>query len=304
MSPSRPDSASSDDRPPVRRDRAWVEREYGAEKWPAVEAHLDGLLTGDEEISLSRAVAALSRAEYHRDFDPLDEQAAVFGGRTVGVPRAVALGGWRSLVVEGVIRACGERVDLVVELGSGWGRNLFDIWLAGGPTGARYVAAELTEAGRRVTERLAALDSRLTLDTLEFDFHSADLGRIAGVRSAVVFTAYAIHQIPRLSRDVFHEVGGIAQTVTCLHFEDFGWQTEGDGRKGSSAAYAERHDYNRDLVQSLREEADAGTIELESIQTEIVGVNPKAAASLAIWRTSGNRRGVGSSSGHQPDRLE
>ena len=51
-----------------------------------------------------------------------------------------------------------EETEVVVELGSGWGRNLFNVYLRCRRKDLRFVACEPADAGRRATELLCALE--------------------------------------------------------------------------------------------------------------------------------------------------
>jgi hypothetical protein len=267
------------------RDGARVAREYGEKKWPAVERTIAEVTAREEPgATLARVVAAVARNDWFGATSPSAEADAVVGGKLVRMPQSAAMGAYQHLVVETLLEACEPAPELVVELGAGWGRNLCSLWLAGAPREARYVAAEYTDAGRRAAERLAALEPELRLESHPFDFTSADLSALGRVERALVFSVHAIEQVPHVERPLFDAVRGLAQEVTCFHFEPVGWQCEGE-REGSSAEHAEKHDYNRNLVPVLREEEAAGLLELTELRPDVLGVTPFNATTLIGWRS-------------------
>ena len=271
----------------VTRDAAWVEREYGREKWPQVLAMIrEEIAEEGDEPSLSRVVSRVARREWYGDRGGLAAREAIFGGARASVPAAVAHGGHQRLIVESVIAACSPETDLVAELGSGWGYNLFNTWLGGGPADARYVAAEYTEAGREATCLLAALEDRLMLTTVEFDYHAPDRTEIDRATHAVVFTAHSIEQIPALPSGALEWIASLADRVTCVHLEPVSWQVE-DAAGGSSREYAERHDYNRNLIDTLRRAAADARLTIDLEVTDVVGENPENSTTLVVWRTAG-----------------
>lgn len=206
------------------------------------------------------------------------------GGLAVSVPQGLALGAYQSLVVETALEACRGGVDVVVELGSGWSRNLFLAWLAGGPREALYVGAELTDAGRLVADRVAALDPAFRFRSLAFDFAVPDLAPIAGHDRALVFTAHGADYVPELTTDLFEQVRSVAAEVMCVHFENFGWQV-GDGLLAESAReYALANDYNRNLYELLQREQDAGRIDLVALLPNVFGFHRRYLTSVAVWR--------------------
>ena len=267
---------------PVVRDAAWIEREYGREKWPAIERLVDEVV--EREDDLVRVVSEVVRRERYPQ-GPLARVEAVFGGGRTEVPAAVARGGYQALIVDTVLEHCSADTELVVELGSGWGRNLFLTWLGGGPRRARYVAAEYTAAGRRVAARLASLAPGLDMASIPFDYHAPDLGLVTAGRRALVFTAHSVEQIAHLPETVVDRVRGLADEVTCIHFEPVGWQFRKRDLEGSSERYAAEHDYSANLASLLQERARAGELELLAVIPEAVGVNPANATTVVVWRS-------------------
>lgn len=271
--------------PQLVRDREHVQREYGAEKWPAVLAMIEEQASGEGGGSALARVHRRVVREYAYPRGPLAAQDVLLDGAVRPLPGCFAVGGAERVIADTVAAACTPETELVVELGCGWGWHVLGTWLAGGPRGARYVGAELTDAGRQAASLLAALDEDLRFEALPFDYLEPSLESLGRVREAVVFTVHSIEQIPHLPPAVPRAIAGLADTVRCLHFEPVGWQV-GDGTP-ETRAHAERHDYNRDLVEVLRAEEAAGTLTIEEIATDLVGLNPANATTLVRWRSGG-----------------
>jgi hypothetical protein len=266
----------------VRRDREWVDREYGTEKWPAIETLIDQLMaTEPSPPRLERVLSLLARHELLPD-GPMAARRVMVGGESQTLPAAIAVGAYRMLITESVVDACAADTDLVVELGAGWGRNLLSVWLAGGPSQALYVAAEYTEAGLRAAQTLAELEPSLHFLALPFDFHEPDLSALAANGRAVVFTVYGVEQIPRLRPDFVDSVLRLADDTTVLHFEPVGWQLPGPSPE-ATRIYAEQNDYNRNLVGILEEADRQGKIRLEQTMVDVIGLNADHPISLLVW---------------------
>lgn len=245
----------------VVRDRRWVEREYGREKWPAVAERIR-----ERDDALPQAL--------RRAITPADHvRPALFGGQVVDVPASLTSAAYRGWVAATVARYA-QDADAVVELGAGWGANLFGCYLAGGPRAALYVAAEYTEAGRQAAGLLAERDGDLAFEAAAFDLHQPSL-ELPELRRAVVFTAHAVEQVPHLPTSFVPFVASLADEVTVVHFEPIGWQLE----RGPSD-YAEHHDYNRNLW-SLLEDAEVDVVD---VQVDVIGVNPTNPTTLVVWR--------------------
>ncbi len=271
-------------RPPVTRDAAWVEREYNTEKWPAIDRAVARIVGSEPEPRLDRVLWQVAREQWS-GLDPTEDHDHVFGGKQTRVPTVAAFGGQITLVRELVLSACTSSTDLVLELGAGWAWHLLSVWVHGGPAEAAYVAAEYTEAGRAAGSRLAALDSSLDFRAVAFNYNEPELDGLPKARHAVVFTQHSIEQIPHVRPELFEAIRGVADGVTCLHFEPVGWQEPHGGRTGSSQTYAEQHDYNRNLLPALREEEAAGRLRIDVVRTDVVGVNPHNASTFVRWRT-------------------
>jgi len=267
---------------PMKRDSEQVEREYNREKWPAIDRAIQAIIDDEREPRLDRVLARAARNDWYGERS-LIEREHVFGGREANTPTAVAFGGQSALVRELILASCTPETDLLVELGAGWAFHLLSAWIGGGPAEATYVAAEYTEAGRGAATRLEALDPALAFRAIAFDYNAPALDEAGGGRHAVVFSQHSIEQIPHVKPELFAAIRGVAERVTCIHFEPVGWQVEGTGPTGSSAAYAERHDYNRNLISALEQEQASGSLTLDRVEPNIVGVNPHNATTVALW---------------------
>lgn len=261
------------------RSAQWIEREYGREKWPAVLAQINAELAAGE-TDLSRILIAVKRREVALADD--HELPVVVAGRALCLPRSFALHGGLGLILEKLV-ALAAGADAIIELGSGWGFNLFHLWLNGGPRAARYFALEYTQAGRQCTERLSGLQPKLDITAMPFDYYAVnldELGRFSG--RVFVFSCFSIDQIPHLPSAIFLSLRRLADRVDGLHFEPAGWQMEG-GCIGSSQVYADRHDYNRNLWPLLNELQEDGLLRIEACNPNLFGQNPENTAAMLRW---------------------
>ena len=120
--------------------------------------------------------------------------------------------------------------------------------------------------------------------SVRWDYHRPDLSVLGSVDEAVVFTAHSVEQIPRLSTQALDAIRGVARQVVCIHFEPVGWQLGGE-HPGTSAGYAEGHDYNRNLVELLRSEEQDGALMIDFALPDVVGVNPRNATTVIRWHS-------------------
>jgi hypothetical protein len=268
---------------PVNRDSAWINREYGGDKWPAISRNIEEACSQGER-SLGRLVASLARWEW--EFPKLDPIASVMQGSQVSLPGAVAWYGTYALISEAIISCCRNDTAAVLDLGSGWGRSLFDVWLRGGPRDATYYAMEFTKAGLDCVSALASLEPSMAVRAIQFDFHKPDFSAVTRpLRHAVVFTVSSLHQVPVVDRKLFREIAEIADIVDGLHFEQIGWQINPSQSSDADRNYARQHDYNSNLWPVLQHLKETGTIDLIDVRADLIGTQDRYPLSLVHWRS-------------------
>ena len=266
----------------VVRDAAWVQREYGRDKWPVMLDKINHAIASGER-SLSRLVATLVRDEWEQP--GLDPVTAVALGERLQLPASLAWYGSYALVAEAVIAACRDDTGAVIDLGCGWGRSLFEVWLCGGPRAAGYHAMDFTQAGLDCVSALAALEPNMPIRTARFDFGKPDFSSLPRpLKHAVVFTVSSVHQMPLVDLEAYRPILDIAEQVDCLHFEQIGWQIEPRAQADGDRDYALRNDYNRNLWQVLSELSKQGAIELANVKPDLFGTQALYPLSFVHWR--------------------
>jgi len=180
--------------------------------------------------------------------------------------------------------------DAIVELGSGSGRNLFDIYYSGGPRGP-YFACEYAESGRQLTAKLAALDPSIDVRVRPFDHKAPDLSFLAGFKRVLLLSIHSIEQINRLPDNYFDVLAAAAPEITGMHFEPFGFQL---GRDNEIAKRQLDHiagrGWNLDLLEKLRDADKRGAIHMTFLSDNLWGNTPENPTSVAIWETPPKKR--------------
>jgi hypothetical protein len=270
-----------------KRNAAWVRREYGEDKWPSVLDKIEALIDSGES-SLARVLTRMLQDMAGRASSRF--MTVMIKGRPIKLPMSFAYGGNQSYISARLGSLCGPNTTTIVELGSGYGRNLFWLWLQGGPKDAEYLACEFTEAGRRCTERLAGLAPEMRVLALPYDFNEPDYESLSkGTGDLVVFTCHSFEQISQAKPIVFERLLALDRPVRGIHFEPIGWQIRAakgiEGLSGSSADHADTHDYNRNLWAVLTDLDRAGAIVIEDVEPELMCINPLNGTSVVQWRS-------------------
>jgi hypothetical protein len=208
----------------------------------------------------------------------------------------------RGIITEFVASYCTADTKRIIELGSGWGANLFSLWLAGAPRTADYAALEYTETGREVTRLLAGTESALRLTVHPFDYNKPDLSAFRSHEKTLVFTCHSIEQITHIGDAVFEELLAIPGLDRVIHIEPVGWQIAADRPVGlllqllswivpprlsleiDLLRQSRSARYNADLVPKLRSLERAGRIRIERIEKNYIGANPLNPGTAIVWR--------------------
>lgn len=273
----------------VIRDHAWIDREYNREKYPLVlKAAREALAAGEHE--LARVVAHVIATERGALSLPMRRDIAV-DGAPVNLPLALASAGISGYVTHALSEMCTPETGAVIELGAGWGRNLFNLYLSGAvPLNATLYALEYAQSARETAALVASAAPGLAFAASAFDYHNPDYSMIAPTAApAVLVTVHSVEQIPQLKPDVFLKLIERRPNLSALHLEPVGWQLPPqhlDHRAPcSSREYAEVHDYNRNLWAVLGELERSNIIEILDVAGDTIGMNPKNPSTLIRWRT-------------------
>lgn len=267
----------------VIRDRAWIEREYEREKYPPLLAAAQRALA-EGERSLARVVGRVIDCERGMlSFDTAREIVA--HGVRVSLPAPLASAAVSGAVTQLLATALPSKVETIIELGAGWGRNLFQLYLSGlAPKAARFYALELAASARMTAVLLRNLEPALSLAAIDFDFHVPRYDSIPmSAAPALVVTVHAIEQVPMVSPLVFTGLIARLPDLAGLHIEPVGFQISPMAH--ASAAYAEKNDYNRNLISVLQALAQEGRIEITETRLDFLGLNPRNPATIIRWRT-------------------
>jgi len=274
---------------PMPRPKTTVQKGY-AQTWEKRFGLIQQITEGNgiAENDLPRVLASVARGNEKTRGDGFAPTTYVAFDTPVELPLRPAQRLHRGAVTEMVHDSCTETTDLIVELGSGWGEHLFNIWLEGGPRNAEYVACEIEEWGRKCSMLLQELEPRIALSTAFFDYRQPDFSTLPKHRrEAVVYSVQSVEQVDFLGDDLVTKMLGIADNVSGLHFEPVGWQMIPDAdKKPHTLAHEERcrtKKYNENLWPLLQRHADKGDIEITQSIPNFFGhiYNP---VSLIAWR--------------------
>jgi hypothetical protein len=249
------------------------------------------------ELEIAAGETELSRL-LHREFArvvgrrPAGEWQSLIFGRETPAPivsgHRIARDWIADTVIEHAVRI---GADAIIETGAGWGYNLFNIWLRGGPQVPCH-AFEYTEAGRGTCRRVSeAARAGPQIEVHAFDYHTPDLAPAAGrYKRPLVYTSHSIEQIGKLPQSCIDAFLALAPEVEVLHFEPVGWQFEPDHwASGRVWEHCLANGYNENLWSLLQQNEDAGRLTIEDAQAHVMAPKLTNTSSLIHWRSRQSR---------------
>ena len=189
------------------------------------------------------------------------------------------------IVANWIVDLIDEDCSSVVELGCGYGRNLFNIHYLGGPLGIPYYGTEYTETGRALASFLASLECAIDLRVDHFDHTSVDLRFIEESDHLFAFTCHSIEQVAEIPDSYFEDLAKSAKKLTCIHFEPFGFQISANNPYSvRQKDFFIKRGWNTNFFDVLKTAANTGTINLTHVYKDIIPNEEISPTSVAIWR--------------------
>lgn len=204
-----------------------------------------------------------------------------FNGNIIILPKHISYD-FITLLID-LIDATGP-YDAIIELGCGYGRNLFEIFYGGGPKEAKYIGGEFTKSGVEIAQKLAKKAPKMKTEFFHFNHLEPKLPFKKPFKRAFVFTCHSIEQVMQINENWFDEVVKAGEFVRGAHLEPFGFQLKNSGplsdmHKDSMI----QNSWNINFAEVLRQALERKIIKDEQIFLEM-GVTPDVnVGSLAFW---------------------
>ena len=172
-----------------------------------------------------------------------------------------------------------EESSIIVDLGSGWGRN--SIFLSQMYPDKQIISLEYCTAGSQANQILCEKYDITNILATDFDYHNYDAimdvvyPRVTNSDSIYYFSSWSIEQIPYLEKGFIQAlVDTPCAAVTTLHIEPIGWQIK-NIKKNTNLRY------NNNLYPLLQEFSDNEIIKIVKTEADVYGSNAKG--SKILW---------------------
>ena len=204
-----------------------------------------------------------------------------FNGNIIILPKHTSYN-FTTLLID-LIDATGP-YDAIIELGCGYGRNLFEIFYGGGPREAKYIGGEFTKSGVEIAQKLAKKAPKMKTEFFHFNHLEPKLPFKKPFKRAFVFTCHSIEQVMQINENWFDEVVKAGEFVRGAHLEPFGFQLKNSGPLSDMHKdFMIQNSWNINFADVLRQALERKIIKDEQIFLEM-GVTPDVnVGSLAFW---------------------
>ncbi|WP_299439895.1 hypothetical protein [uncultured Rhodospira sp.] len=178
--------------------------------------------------------------------------------------------------------------DAVVELGSGFGLRIFELFYAGIPASIPLFGGELTDSGVSISRKLAALDPRINATFFSFDHLSPDLHPVKEKKfdNLLMFTCHSLEQVHKIPRAFFRELANCAPNVTVIHMEPFGFQISAETKTAlDHKKFIEDRKWNVNFSEAVKQAVADGTCSVETaIMDAFLPTDDINSTSLLVWK--------------------
>lgn len=245
------------------------------------------------EIALARVLAMLERETSAAGGEDLARSGHVFSDSIHYIPAfsaSITNQIHRLLARDRLLEVIPADCDQIVELGGGWGSNLFHLWLSGAPKDAEYVSLEPSGVGRDLSERLSGLAPRMRFKAGYLDILNMDIAPIITGKKVFIFSCYTIALVPWLPANFFANLLAQPAIFGGCHIEPGAWQYRPQSKVNSrSRDYSLKHGRNGNLFSALEQAQAEGMLRIDEILPNYYAVNPLEPLSFINWTRAGSR---------------
>jgi hypothetical protein len=185
-----------------------------------------------------------------------------------------------------------NKYDLIIELGSGWGRNIFYYMENNILNNYEIISGEYTDSGCAAQEYIKNKyfkNENITIYKFDFNNSKSFFDNIKKkYKNCLVLTFWAIEQVTNINTDFFENLLNISENMTCVHIEPIGWQISNKSLMKENTT-GKRIYYNKNLYFILKELESKNIIKINKTILDLHNFgSTKSCGSLVEWQKNNN----------------
>lgn len=234
----------------------------------------------------------IDTSNFEKSWESLNRFEAKSDSRTYGIankfktePLSTFLLEKNNYLINALTKYITPQTDCIMELGSGWGRNILNLSTKDEYKNIDFIAGELSTSGQNVT-KLFVETFNLNVKSVEFNWYDVEsisnLLKNTNYTNVVIYSYHSIEQIPNLNIDVFKNLLKLNIDIKFIHIEPVGFQYNNTKCPWNSASH-----YNRNLKSCLDTLQEKNLIELDNVVTGYFQSHTTASgrnATLIQWK--------------------
>ena len=255
------------------RNEDYVLKEYGG-KWGGIHKNLKE----NELANLEEAFNCVMNSYYKSDMLFHIDENIYYSKDSLAI---------KELVNKKIVEVSNNHMtssDTIVELGSGWGRNLFYFLLK--KLCHRVIGGEYTKEGRLVSEFISE-KFKLPAEFFHFDYYNPHEQFMQKLAGTVVFTHNSVEQIRHIPEETIQSLIESKPRVV-IHFEPvYEYCDKNTLLHYLWKRYTLMNDYNRNLLTVLKKFESSGKLRIIDEKVHTIGLNAFNPGSFIVWEPSG-----------------
>ena len=154
-----------------------------------------------------------------------------------------------------------DNTDVIIELGAGWGRNIFALYMNKNIKNIDLIMSEVTTSGREICSTISNY-FEVPIITTYFNYYDwielIELIKNKKYKNICVFSSYSIEQITFLDKKLFEDFLNIEDVLSLkfTHIEPIGFQLHGNPQ------FTGKPEYNQNLISILNEFSQQNKIKI------------------------------------------
>ncbi len=187
----------------------------------------------------------------------------------------------KSFIYDTISNQIDDNTEVIIELGAGWGRNLFALYMNKNIKNIDLIMSEVTNSGREICSVISKHYNIPIVNTYfnYYDWHDLiKLIKNKKYKNICVYTSHSIEQITLLDKQLFYDFLNIDDIISLkfTHIEPVGFQIHGNKQ------FTGKAEYNQNLNTILSDLSNNNKIKITYVNPDCFSIGSMNTCSSVI----------------------